>query len=239
MAGRRHHTGVCDSTHLRGDDYRMTHPTSGAFLRDYAQTVEAAHPDLTRLDRLADDGDFGDNLRAGLRAVITRLDAAHAEPGLDIAASVFLDDVGGTSGPLFGLLFTELAAAAKTHADPVAAWRAGLTAGLAAIQRVGEAQPGDRTLVDALAPAADALAAPNATLTDAARAAIHGARATATLRARRGRASYVGDHAYGVPDPGAAGIALLLRAAAASLDPAASHTLDAPSKITAADVSTA
>ncbi len=80
--------------------------------------------------------------------------------------------------------------------------------GLAAIQRVGEAEPGDRTMVDALAPARDALQS-GADARDVAVAALDGARSTAALRARRGRASYVGERAVGHPDPGALGVALL------------------------------
>jgi len=181
-----------------------------AVLRRYAEAVEAAYADLTDLDRRSGDGDFGDNLRGAMRAVVARLDAHPGEPALDAAASVFLDSVGGTSGPLYGLLFAELAAEG---------WRAGVGAGLAAVQRVGKADRGDRTMVDALAPAADVLAAPSGTLTAAARAAEEGAAATADRRARRGRASYVGERAVGAADPGATGVALLLRCAATELEP--------------------
>lgn len=147
---------------------------------------------------------------------------------LNAAASAFLDEVGGTSGPLFGLLFQELAlAVAATDgrgdrsggSDPTAALALGVGRGLAAIQRVGEASVGDKTLVDALAPAAAALQAepagsdPREALGRAADAAWEGVRSTARLTARRGRASYLGDRAAGVPDPGAMGVGLLFTAA--------------------------
>jgi dihydroxyacetone kinase-like protein len=147
---------------------------------------------------------------------------------LTVAASAFLDEVGGTSGPLFGLLFQELAAAvAEVNGsadgapgmDPTAALAMGVARGLAAIQRVGEASVGDKTLVDALAPAAAALQAqpaggsPREALGQAADAAWEGVRGTARLTARRGRASYLGDRAAGVPDPGAMGVGLLFTAA--------------------------
>jgi dihydroxyacetone kinase-like protein len=145
---------------------------------------------------------------------------AEAAGPLRAAADAFLDEVGGTSGPLFGLLFQELAVTvrAKGAEAPTAALALGMSNGLAAIQRVGEAEVGDKTLVDALAPAVATLSAscsadPGRALAEAAEAAWQGVRATARGTARRGRASYLGDRAAGVPDPGAVGVALLLTAA--------------------------
>ena len=176
-------------------------------LRTYADAAHTAYETLTALDQLAGDGDFGDNLCEGLDRVTGALDAHPDEPPYTVAAAVFLDEVGGTSGPLIGLLFQELA---RAHAASPGqdAWVTGVREGLAAIQRVGEAEPGDRTMVDALAPARDALQA-GADALDVAVAALDGARFTAALRARRGRASYVGERAVGHPDPGALGVALL------------------------------
>ncbi|GAA3156453.1 DAK2 domain-containing protein [Nonomuraea salmonea] len=190
--------------------------TAAPVLRRYAESVAAAHDELTRLDQASGDGDFGDNLRSGLTRVLAELDGPGAGHGFDVAGRVFLDEVGGTSGPLFGLLFTEIARALDE--DPVGGWARGAAAGLAAIQRVGEAEVGDRTLVDALAPAAAELERGTG-FAAAARAAAEGARATAGLRARRGRASYVGERARGLPDPGAMGVALLFEALATTEDP--------------------
>ncbi|MEU6413209.1 DAK2 domain-containing protein [Microbispora sp. NPDC046933] len=228
----------------------MTATCMEPVIREYHRLVEDAHADLTLMDRRAGDGDFGDNLRDGLRRVAERLDAASQEapkpreapksreaaeePALAVAASVFLDEVGGTSGPLFGLMFSELARAEQRLSDPVTVWREGIAAGLAAIQRVGEAEPGDRTLVDALVPAIEGFAA-EGTFSGAARAAADGARATSSLRARRGRASYVGDRGVGVPDPGAVAVALLLIAAARVLEPGAGMTAAEVTRITAAE----
>ncbi|WP_406406488.1 DAK2 domain-containing protein [Streptomyces halstedii] len=178
-------------------------------LTAFAQAARTAHPALTALDQLSGDGDFGDNLREGLDRVVSALEDRPAEPPLAVAAAVFLDEVGGTSGPLIGLLFQELARAhAARPQDDHEAWRTGVAEGLAAIRRVGEAEPGDRTLVDTLVPARDALDA-GAGPREVAEAALRGAQATAAIRARRGRASYVGERAIGSPDPGALGIALL------------------------------
>jgi len=193
-------------------------------LRRFADAARIAHPALTALDQLAGDGDFGDNLREGLDWTCAALDAAPGEPAIAVAATVFLDRVGGTSGPLLGLLFQELGRAlANTGGGDApdeerARWARGVHEGLAAIQRVGEAEPGDRTMVDALTPARDALAA-GAGFADTARAALAGAAATAQIPARRGRASYIGDRVIGSPDPGATGVALLFWALAAVAEP--------------------
>jgi dihydroxyacetone kinase-like protein len=134
--------------------------------------------------------------------------AAALPPGEPLR-HVFLDEVGGTSGPLFGLLFQALELAASTNSSYEQAISGGLREGLAAIQRVGEAEEGDRTLVDALSPAVTVIT-DGGHLDAMLEAAIDGAIGTASIRARRGRASYVGDRALGHADPGAVGIALLL-----------------------------
>lgn len=199
------------------------------WMRNFAASVAATEAQLTALDQQVGDGDFGVNLLAGtgatLRALEARDGAAVGPPSaarpLRTAADVFLDEVGGTSGPLFGLLLQEIAVAVA-ETGPVldtSTLALGVGSGLAAIQRVGEAAVGDKTLVDALEPAGAALKACSPAtgaqdaLLAAADAAWEGVAATARLRARRGRASYVGGRAEGVPDPGAVGIALLFSAA--------------------------
>ncbi|WP_245833981.1 DAK2 domain-containing protein [Streptomyces aidingensis] len=205
-------------------------------MRWFTESALAVEAELTELDQLAGDGDFGTNLGAGARAARRRLDRLPAavpgsSPGpgsgpeagsalpLEATATAFLDEIGGTSGPLFGLLLQSLAAAVAESGTTTAALCEGTGRGLAAIRRVGGAAPGDKTLVDALAPAAAALAAappgtpPGRALSAAAEAAWRGVRDTARLRARLGRASYLGERTAGVPDPGAAGIGLLYGAA--------------------------
>ncbi|MEU1020030.1 dihydroxyacetone kinase family protein [Streptomyces sp. NPDC005898] len=217
-------------------------PVTGAdraLLDRYAESVTQVRDNLTKLDQLVGDGDFGDNLAGGVRRAVKLAD----ERGLNGTAALahaFLDDVGGTSGPLFGLLFQHLSTAtpADGGAPSVAALARAAEEGFAAIHRVGGASPGDCTLVDALAPAARSLtaaardAAAEAPLTEAAQAAIRGALATASLRPRRGRASYVGEHALGVPDPGALAVALLFMALADLYEPATAPRLPAPGYIT-------
>ena len=82
------------------------------------------------------------------------------------------------------------------------------------MQRYGKAEVGHKTMVDAISPAVDALAAPGATLRDAAAAAVQGAASTAPIIAKRGRASYVGEASRGVLDPGAVAMALVIELAA-------------------------
>ncbi|WP_411075775.1 dihydroxyacetone kinase subunit DhaL [Streptomyces sp. cmx-4-7] len=199
------------------------------WIRRFADTARRTEAQLTALDQQVGDGDFGTNLSVGAAAALARLDAFarlqdRGVPGdaavLEAAAAAFLDEVGGTSGPLFGLLLQSLAASVAALGPTTPALARGVAEGLAAIRRVGGAAPGDKTLVDALAPAAEALEAlpdrtlPAAALDAAAEAAWQGVRDTARLRARMGRSSYVGERAAGVPDPGAVGVALLFASAA-------------------------
>lgn len=200
------------------------------WMRRFGASVHATEARLTSLDQLVGDGDFGTNLMAGTDSALRHLNglpAASRDPAapLEAAASAFLDEVGGTSGPLFGLLFQALAVTvADAGATVTAAFAAGATDGLAAIRRVGDAAPGDKTLVDALAPAAAALRAapvgtpPERALEAAADAAWEGVRETARLRARMGRSSYLGERAEDVPDPGAVGIALFFASAQCVVD---------------------
>jgi dihydroxyacetone kinase-like protein len=126
-------------------------------------------------------------------------------------------DTGGTSGPLFGMWFRELAKATAQRAD-AGALAAGVAAGVATVQRLGQAQVGDKTMVDAMLPAAEAMTGHDlhADLAAAARAARTGAASTQELRARRGRSSYLGDVAVGVLDPGAVTVALFFESAPAA-----------------------
>ena len=208
-----------------------------AVLDRFARAVEDGHGALTELDQHSGDGDFGDNLRAGVRHAVGLAERGPRR-GFAALGEVFLDEVGGTSGPLLGLLFTEIARALTTaHGaagapgpadDDLAALASGARAGLTAIQRVGEAEEGDRTLVDALAPAVAALGRDG--YAAAATAAREGAERTAELTARHGRASYLGERAKGAQDPGAVGVALLFWTIATVAEPGA----DLPSPLPAA-----
>lgn len=171
---------------------------------------------LAELDRRAGDGDFGTNLASALRQAGRRVSDGPSDSASAVFARVsegFLD-TGGTSGPLFGMWFRELSKAIAESADAVAL-AAGVAAGVATVQRLGQAQVGDKTMVDAMLPAAEAMTGQDldTDLAAAARAARTGAASTQELRARRGRSSYVGDVAVGVLDPGAVTVALFFESA--------------------------
>nr|WP_280399959.1 dihydroxyacetone kinase subunit DhaL [Nocardia carnea] len=180
---------------------------------------------LADLDRRAGDGDFGANIAAALRRARANIEAETPESytaWLTAVSRGFLG-TGGTSGPLFGMFFRELARCAAGSEPTLAEFSQGLSAGVATVQRYGNAQVGHKTMVDALAPAAETLAArttgsPAEALAATAAAAVAGAAGTVSLVAKRGRASYVGEVARGVLDPGAAAAALILQAAAAACD---------------------
>ena len=188
----------------------------------FVSAFEASRAELDDLDRQTGDGDFGSNLAPALERTAAALESAgESDPRACFAAlSAACMEVGGTSGPLFGVWFRELARASAGH-DQVSAemLAAGATKGLAAVAALGGAAVGDKTMIDAMAPAAEALeraSAGDATtaVAAAAAAAREGALATAALTARRGRASYVGEAARGVRDPGAVAVALFFEALA-------------------------
>ena len=193
-----------------------------AWIGGFAVSFREARGDLDELDRQSGDGDFGSNLLSAIDRVERELEGAPGAAADEVFATVskaFMH-AGGTSGPLFGVWFREFA---RASADAGGLDRGGLaravSGGLAAVQGLGHAQPGDKTMVDAIAPAADALARAGAEtrepaddLADAAAAARAGAEETAGLIARRGRASYVGEVSRGVCDPGAVAVAMFFEA---------------------------
>ncbi|MEU0810596.1 DAK2 domain-containing protein [Streptomyces sp. NPDC005970] len=181
--------------------------------------------DLGRLDRLTGDGDFGNNIASALGRAKQAADAETPQDyrGWLTAVSHGFLGTGGTSGPLFGMFFRDLARCSGVGEPTLAELSAGLSAGVATVQRYGRAEVGHKTMIDALVPAALALesllpsgADPAQALAQAAESAVEGARSTADLVARRGRASYVGEVARGVLDPGAAAAAIVVQAAAAA-----------------------
>jgi len=184
---------------------------------------------LTRLDSEIGDGDHGTNMHRGFQAALERLentDPASPSDALKAVSMALIGKVGGAAGPLYGTAFlrASTALAGKEEVSPEDAADA-LNEALAGVKQRGKAEAGDKTMVDALAPAAEAAkeAADSggnvaAVFRAAAEAAAGGAEATAPLTARRGRASYMGERAAGHKDPGAASTHLLLDAAARTLE---------------------
>jgi phosphoenolpyruvate---glycerone phosphotransferase subunit DhaL len=200
----------------------------GRWLRAFADAITENADELTALDSAIGDADHGANMRRGMTAVVGKLDAAPDAPPatlLKTAGMTLVSTVGGASGPLYGTLFLRMATSLgdRTELD-AAAFAAALRAGLDGVLARGKAQLGDKTMVDALSPALDALdaaLADGAKLGDALRAAAtaadKGADDTVPLVARKGRASYLGERSAGHRDPGATSTALLVGTAAATL----------------------
>jgi dihydroxyacetone kinase-like protein len=198
------------------------------WLRAFADAVSENADALTALDSAIGDADHGSNMRRGMTAVVGKLDAAaDASPSalLKAAGMTLVSTVGGASGPLYGTFFLRMATAAgdRTELD-AAGLAAALRAGLDGVVARGKAAPGDKTMLDALVPAVDALDAALAqgaglrdALRSAAEAADAGSDATVPLVARKGRASYLGERSAGHRDPGATSTALLINAAAETL----------------------
>ncbi len=192
-----------------------------AWIAASARVIEEQRDHLTQLDAAIGDADHGINLSRGFTAVLSALEsAAPATPGavLMLTGSTLISKVGGASGPLYGTAFRGAGKALGDTADvDLPGLAAALEAALAGVQRLGAAREGDKTMVDALAPATGAFSkavaegasdaeALNA-LVDAAQA---GAMATIPMQALKGRASYLGPRSVGHEDPGAASTALIL-----------------------------
>ncbi|QNA82656.1 dihydroxyacetone kinase subunit DhaK [Sphingomonas sp. So64.6b] len=189
-----------------------------------ADALIAAEPVLTELDSKVGDGDLGISMARGARAVLHELDAldpAHPAVMLEQISAILRRSVGGTSGPLYAALTLAVAISLREEGGilALADWARALAAGCQAITDLGGAKHGDRTMLDALVPATEALvkdAQGGSSADDALARAVHAARAgadrTAALDPRFGRSSYVGDRAIGHVDPGAEAVTVWLGA---------------------------
>jgi dihydroxyacetone kinase-like protein len=189
-----------------------------------AESVKDRRDYLTQLDAAIGDGDHGVNMDRGFEAVGKALAAQDGSlpPGklLTVAGKTLVSTVGGASGPLWGTAFRRAGRALGDREeldgrDLVVALRAALDG----VVELGAAQPGDKTMVDALGPGIDALEGAldageslESALAAATAAAESGAKATVPLQARKGRASYLGERSIGHQDPGATSAALIMAA---------------------------
>ena len=190
-------------------------------MRAVAAVVVEHREELIRLDREIGDGDHGENMARGFRALESKLDEVPSSPGgvLRLAATTLISTVGGAAGPLYGTAFLRAATSVGDVASvDGAAVAAALRAALDGVVARGKAVLGDKTMVDALTPAVAAAESVAATgggvaevLSAAADAAEMGADSTVPMVARKGRASYLGERSAGHLDPGARSTALLLR----------------------------
>jgi dihydroxyacetone kinase-like protein len=201
----------------------MDSATIATWMDEARSSIRAERDYLVQLDAAIGDGDHGTNMTRGFDAVVKALGAEDSLPPgrqLVLAGRTLVSAVGGASGPLWG---SALRRAGRVLGEeptfgPDQLVEA-LEAALGAITDLGQAGPGDKTMVDALQPAVaalrEAVAAgrplPDA-LREASEAAEAGRDATVPMQARRGRASYLGERSIGHQDPGATSAALILRA---------------------------
>lgn len=180
------------------------------WIRAFANRVEENKEVLTRLDSAIGDGDHGQNMHRGMRAAVNGLDADGINGTLRKVAMAMISKTGGASGPLYGTFFMDAGKEAPDDVITLEDWARMLRAGLDGVQRRGKAETGEKTMVDALVPAIEALddAVRGAStwsdaLASAAQAAEDGMHATTPLVATKGRASYLGERSAGHQDPGA------------------------------------
>ena len=199
-----------------------------AVVKEMAAAMEENRKHLTKLDSEIGDGDHGNNMHRGFQAALERLEGTEPQTPADVLKAVstaLVGKVGGAAGPLYGTAFlrasTSLSGKEDLSSEDVAE---AMEAALGGVKQRGKAEEGDKTMIDALAPAV--AAAKEAASSgkgvgdvsrEAAEAAGEGSEATVPLTARRGRASYLGERAAGHMDPGARSTYLLLDAAARAL----------------------
>jgi phosphoenolpyruvate---glycerone phosphotransferase subunit DhaL len=207
---------------------RITSDDVVAWIRLSADVFRGEKEHLTALDSAIGDADHGINMDRGFQAVLAKLPTF---PQDDVGAILkgtgmtLISTVGGASGPLYGSFFLQLGNATVGKADiSVEDFAAALDNGVARVQGLGKAEPGDKTMLEALLPAqaaihkaADAGESPSEALAAGAAAAEEGMLATIPLVARKGRASYLGERSAGHADPGATSVTLLLTAAVTTL----------------------
>ena len=185
-----------------------------------ADALARAESRLTELDSIAGDGDLGLSMTRGAAAIRALPETAWATPAIALTqmSSVLSRAIAGSSGPFYATAL--LRAARNLPDDPVADdWAAAFAAAVSSIGELGGAKPGDRTMLDALLPAANTLAsglaggtAPREAWAHAVQAARVGAAATARMHPRLGRAAYLGERVLGTPDAGAEAVVIWLAA---------------------------
>jgi phosphoenolpyruvate---glycerone phosphotransferase subunit DhaL len=193
---------------------------AGRWIAAIAESIAANAGYLTELDSAIGDADHGVNMNRGFTAVLAALDGYQPGGVGDVfvrTGTTLVSRVGGASGPLYGTAFRAIGKALPVPEAGPAELGGALQAGLAGLQRLGAAVPGDKTMVDAYAPAVAAFTK-ESTLAGAAAAAAaaaeEGMRATIEMQARKGRASYLGPRSVGHQDPGATSTWLIFKALA-------------------------
>lgn len=192
-----------------------------ATIRKVGAKIEAEKDFLTELDNVIADGDHGINLARGFGEVDKKLDAlADKEPGdvLKTVGMTLVSTVGGASGPLYGTGFMKLGAALKGKADiTVPDFLAGLQLAIEGIMQRGRSAKGEKTMLDSMIPAKEAMESAwnetqdaKAAFAAGVAAAWEGVEYTKTIAATKGRASYIGERSIGHQDPGATSFTMVL-----------------------------
>jgi len=192
-----------------------------SWIKAYSQVIEENKEYLTELDSAIGDADHGANMQRGFQTVLAKLPAVEDKDIGTIFKTVgmtLISTVGGAGGPLYGTFFIQ--AGTKLHEKmelTLADWAAALEAGTSGVVNLGKACVGDKTMIDALTPAVQALNGSSGqelsmseALKKSAKAAEEGMKGTIPLVARKGRASYLGERSAGHQDPGATSSFLLL-----------------------------
>jgi dihydroxyacetone kinase-like protein len=194
------------------------------WIRRFADEIAERRMELVRLDTAIGDGDHGTNMDRGMKKAVEKLDGTDGgDIGADLKAvgMALVSSVGGAAGPLYGTLFLQMGTASAGQSElDLDGWTAAVEAGVKGVQSRGKAEPGDKTMIDALLPAVDALKEGGdlgEALERSAAAAEAGMKATIPMEARKGRASYLGPRSVDHQDPGATSSYMLLRAAAETL----------------------
>lgn len=206
----------------------MTHiPNSGqaAIIEEVAEVIVANKAWLSEIDGKIGDGDHGSNMAKGFGRAAERIHGKDLslDAAMLVLSDILMSEIGGSMGPLYGLMFEDMAEAIKGRSEIDAeAFSAMLNAGLAAVQGVGNAQVGDKTLIDTLVPAVAAFDAHKdrgfaPALAAMAAAAEQGRDSTIDLVARIGRSSRLGERSRGVLDAGATSCCMILTSLGTSI----------------------
>ena len=187
-------------------------------IEELAEVIVANKAWLSEIDGKIGDGDHGINMAKGFGRAAERIHGKDMslDAAMLVLSDVLMSEIGGSMGPLYGLMFEDMAAALSGRSDIDAeAFSAMLRAGLAGVQGVGNAKVGDKTLIDTLVPAVAAFDAAKtqgfaAALTAMAEAAEKGRDSTVDLVARIGRSSRLGERSRGVLDAGATSCCMIL-----------------------------
>lgn len=198
-------------------------PLARSWITRYAELVDEHADELTELDSAIGDADHGINMRRGMQAVLDAIDGPDQLDALFKQVSLTtLSKIGGTAGPLYGTFFLRLATAlgpVRTASNDE--FSAALQQAVEGVGQRGKSEPGEKTMLDALAPAVEGFkvrVGEGAELPEAARAAFEAAEvgrdSTKEMLARKGRASYLGERSIGHIDPGATSATYLFQALA-------------------------